>query len=342
MKKTFPANINGSVFYIDEDAYNLLNTYLSQLRQAFPSEEGEEIVNDIEARISELFGEIIGGGANVITIGDVNSVIEQMGRPAELSEQPEGQEASVEEGSEETPAEAPKEDEATPPPFPGVSKKLYRNLQNKVFGGVLSGVALYFGWNANILRLLVAVLALCTYFWPLVVVYLIAWMVIPAAVTPRQILEMKGSPVTVDSVGRTIIGTADPYAPGGNEGGLLSALGKAILIFFGIIAGIIAIGITVFFIKVVCGLILYWSIGNPDILIAFDVSHTQGSAMGALGTIALALSVGIPCVAAVWGISSAVFKTRRISRRWLLIGAIVEVAMIIAATVLLTIAKSLF
>lgn len=58
MKKAFPANINGTVFYIDEDAYDLLNTYINQLHTAFPGQEGQEIIGDIEGRIAELFAEL--------------------------------------------------------------------------------------------------------------------------------------------------------------------------------------------------------------------------------------------------------------------------------------------
>ena len=86
MKKTFPVNINGKVFYIDEDAYELLSNYLTQLRAAFCGTEGDEIVTDIESRISELFDERISAGANAITFADVNSVIEIMGKPAETME----------------------------------------------------------------------------------------------------------------------------------------------------------------------------------------------------------------------------------------------------------------
>ena len=87
MKKTFPVNINGNIFYIDEDAYKLLLDYLSQLRTTFTGAEGEEIVNDIESRISEHFDERIRLGANVIVLEDVNRVIETMGRPEELSDE---------------------------------------------------------------------------------------------------------------------------------------------------------------------------------------------------------------------------------------------------------------
>ena len=93
MKKTFPVNINGKIFYIDEDAYRLLLDYLSQLRATFTGDEGAEIVNDIEQRISEHFDERISLGANVIVIDDVNNVIEIMGRPEEISDETENPDA---------------------------------------------------------------------------------------------------------------------------------------------------------------------------------------------------------------------------------------------------------
>ena len=68
MKKTFTVNLNGAVYHIDEDAYELLDNYLSNLRIHFSKEEGaEEIVHDMEARISELFSERLKEGKQVIT-----------------------------------------------------------------------------------------------------------------------------------------------------------------------------------------------------------------------------------------------------------------------------------
>ncbi|MDE6333257.1 MAG: PspC family transcriptional regulator, partial [Muribaculaceae bacterium] len=118
MKKTFPVNINGSVFYIDEDAYQLLNTYLEQLRKAFPGKEGKEIIADIEGRIAELFNEIIAKGSRVINIEDTNRVIEQLGRPDALAEEPETGGADDKPGSN-----ASADDQgATPPPFGGAAQ----------------------------------------------------------------------------------------------------------------------------------------------------------------------------------------------------------------------------
>ena len=88
MKKTFQVNINGKIYHIDEDAYTLLQNYLAQLRDAFPGDEGIEIVNDIEFRISEHFDQRLAGGASVIVIDDVNRVISIMAAPTRLPMKP--------------------------------------------------------------------------------------------------------------------------------------------------------------------------------------------------------------------------------------------------------------
>ena len=82
MKKTLTVNLGGTVFHIDEDAYRLLDNYLCNLKLHFRKQEGaEEIVNDIENRISELFAEKLAAGSQVITIADVEEVIARMGNP---------------------------------------------------------------------------------------------------------------------------------------------------------------------------------------------------------------------------------------------------------------------
>ena len=88
MKKTFNINLGGIVFHIDEDAYELLDKYLSNLRIHFSKEEGgEEIVHDMELRISELFSERLNERNQVITLNDVEEIIAQMGKPEEFSEE---------------------------------------------------------------------------------------------------------------------------------------------------------------------------------------------------------------------------------------------------------------
>ena len=85
MKKNITINLCGRLFQIDEDAYELLQQYIESLRQSFGHEEGcEEIVNDIEARIAELFAELKQQGIEAITIEHVKDIITRIGKPEEL------------------------------------------------------------------------------------------------------------------------------------------------------------------------------------------------------------------------------------------------------------------
>ena len=99
MKKTLTINLGGTVYHIDEDAYHLLDNYLANLRIHFRREEGaEEIVHDMELRISELFADRLNEGKQVITIEDVEEIIARMGKPEELSGEGNGETS----GSEKT------------------------------------------------------------------------------------------------------------------------------------------------------------------------------------------------------------------------------------------------
>lgn len=339
MKKAFPANINGTVFYIDEDAFELLSTYLTQLRTAFPGQEGLEIITDIEARIAELFNELMDNGSRVITITDVNAVIEQMGRPADLS--------GATGFADEAPADEDTHcDTATPPPFsadPPTRKRLYRDERNKVFGGVLSGLAIYLGWNVTVMRVLYAVLCVCSYFWPMLIIYLIAWMIIPPARTPRQILEMTGTPVTINNVGQTILGTADPNAPapaGNTAQTVFSVLGKAILAFLGILGVGLAVGGLVLLIFSISGWIVFSGWGNIEILDALDLfDATVHPVMGAVGTLCFAMALIIPAIALIWAACVALFKSKGASTAFIVTAVVLEVFFIVGALVFINIAS---
>lgn len=366
MKKTFPININGTIFYIDEDAYNLLNTYLNQLHRTFGGDEGKEITTDIEARMAEHFAERIAAGAAVIVLDDVNNVIEIMGRPEELSDADDdadggGARPHGKSGATAAPGQAPSDRKerpvgdhggsATPPPYgtgaagqPPV-KRLYRCESNKVFGGVISGLGIYLGWNINLMRVLYIVVALCTYFWPCVVIYLVAWMIIPAARTPRQILEMNGAPVTVGSVGRTVLGTADPTA---NASGpvtvtsVLSILGKIVMGFLGLIAVSVGFAAVIFFIVALCGLIAYCGWDETAIITGLDLGAgtSRQIIMGAVGGLMMSLALLTPCIAMAWGACCALFKARGASKSVIIMAIILEVIFAASATILLNLASA--
>ena len=86
MKKTLTVNLGGTVYHIDDDAYRLLDDYLANLKHFFRKQEGaEEIVNDIEIRIAELFAEKVSAGKQVITIADVEEIIARVGKPEDIA-----------------------------------------------------------------------------------------------------------------------------------------------------------------------------------------------------------------------------------------------------------------
>ena len=196
MKKTFTVNLNGIVFHIDEDAYQLLDSYLTNLRIHFSREEGsDEIMSDFEARISELLNERIRLGFNVITIEHVEEVIQRMGKPEELFA---GEEKNA--GSEFS---------ATTEPTAGASdrkfrKRLMRDPDDKMLGGVASGLAAYFGLDTTLLRLVMILLLIVSMTVPVTIIYIVLWLVLPLARTATDRLVMRGEPVNLENIGRTV------------------------------------------------------------------------------------------------------------------------------------------
>ena len=192
MKKTYNINLGGIVFHIDEDAYDLLDKYLSNLRIHFSKEEGaEEIVHDMELRISELFSERLNERKQVVTLKDVEEIIAQMGKPEEFSED------TTQETNEYI------KEEKTP-------KRLFRDPDNKVIGGVCSGIAAYLGWDVTAVRIIFIALALpfilngSLILNGVVIAYIIAWIIIPEANTAAEKLSMKGMQVNVENIGKTV------------------------------------------------------------------------------------------------------------------------------------------
>jgi phage shock protein PspC (stress-responsive transcriptional regulator) len=148
MKKVININFHGRVIPIEETAYDLLKQYTDSLRNYFANEEGrDEIINDIESRIAELFDERIKAGATCITDADINAIIINMGRPQDFADADEA-------GSTTTPKSAQQSrSEEYQQSAPFGPKKLYRDQNNKVLGGVCSGIAAYFNIEPIIVRL---------------------------------------------------------------------------------------------------------------------------------------------------------------------------------------------
>lgn len=168
MKKVININFQGRVIPIEETAYDMLNRYVESLRLFFANEEGrDEIINDIEGRIAELFGETLKKGSICITDSDVNTIINSMGRPEDF-------EADEEKVHSKLGAESANYTQSQT--TTSGRGRLYRDENHKVLGGVCSGIANYFVIDPIIIRILFLVFIGITF-----VPYLILWVAIPSS-----------------------------------------------------------------------------------------------------------------------------------------------------------------
>ena len=344
MKKTFPVNINGKVFYIDEDAYELLLNYLDQLQSAFPDSEGKEIVTDIESRISELFDERISAGANAIVYADVNNVIEIMGKPSDISDNESDEPARPE--TTETRSQSAAEPES-PKSEVKIEKHIYRNLDNKMLGGVLGGIATYLDWDVNILRILYTLLAVITQVWPLTILYLIAWMIIPPANTPRRILEMRGMPVTVDTIGQNVLSSTPPPYNGSvikdNSNimtSFFSIIGKFVMGFFGLAGVCGALVSTGFLLFFLIALIAFTCFGSITLIGEFDYNvirstYSYAPIIASAAYMCFAMCFIIPSLALAWASASVIFNTKGAPKTTIFFALAMEIIVVVATVVLM-------
>jgi phage shock protein PspC (stress-responsive transcriptional regulator) len=185
MNKIISANINGFVFQIDELAYTKLKAYLDMIKQKVGN---TEVAQDIENRIAELFSERLKNGSTAIFDQDVDEVMQQIGNPEQF-----GAEEQEEKTDGSYSSTAHQEQ---------LKRRLYRDADDKVIGGVCSGIATYFGLDPVIIRLAFA--GALFFFGSGVVLYILFMIVLPKAETPAQKLEMRGEPIDYKNVSKTV------------------------------------------------------------------------------------------------------------------------------------------
>ncbi len=186
MKKTVSINLNGMLFNIDDDAYQRLEAYLKRIELHFSDQEGSaEIMNDIEGRIAELLNERLGSTVDVVSLRHIEEVIKIMGEPDEFESNGE---------SEKKQAEAPHGST-----YAYRQKRVYRDPDNRILGGVCGGLGAYLDIDPVIVRILFVVAFFI--FGISLLLYIILWIVIPEAKTTAQKLEMRGDPVNVSNIG---------------------------------------------------------------------------------------------------------------------------------------------
>jgi phage shock protein PspC (stress-responsive transcriptional regulator) len=190
MKKTIDINLAGLRFSLDEDAYQRLQAYLRALESQLAQTVGkEEILADIEGRIAELFTVNLNTGKQVINLAEVDAVISTMGAPEDFA----GDDA---EGGRVAGDWQPLGAEESN------KKRLFRDADDRVVGGVASGLAAYFEVDPVVVRLLWAA---SIFLGGLGVwLYLIMWVVVPPARTTADRLRMRGEKVNWKNIQKTV------------------------------------------------------------------------------------------------------------------------------------------
>lgn len=188
MNKTININLGGYFFHIDESAYQKLRRYLDAISKSLSDDpQGKnEIISDIETRISELLSEKITDARQVVNEQDISDIIKIMGEPEDYAESEDGYaDSSYSYQRRRT-----------------NSKKLFRDGDNKFFGGVASGIAHYSDVDLIWIRLLFILTAIFSgigFF-----VYIVLWIIVPEAKTTAEKLQMEGEAVNIDNIEKKI------------------------------------------------------------------------------------------------------------------------------------------
>ena len=182
MNKATNIHLAQTLFSIDEIAYSRLKKYLDQLERLFKNTEGaKDILEDIEARIAELFTDLKKDERYVISVEDVEKVIDTLGTPEDLAG----------------------EDAEQDSPSPSQPKKLFRDPDDRFIGGVAGGLSHYVGLDSVWIRLILLILFFSSV-GGVVLVYILLWILVPEAKTTAEKLTMKGEPVNVSNIKKKI------------------------------------------------------------------------------------------------------------------------------------------
>lgn len=276
MNKTININLGGYFFHIDERAYQKLRRYLDAIARSLSEDpQGKnEIIADIEARISELLSEKITDARQVVNEQDISDIIKIMGEPEDYAD---GEEAYSEKSNYQYTRRSSN------------SKKLFRDGDDKFIGGVAAGVAHYFDVDVIWIRLAFILTGVFSGFGLLL--YIILWVLLPEAKTTAEKLQMEGEAVNInniekkireeienvkdtikkgaENVSESISNAEKKYKPKAKSGfqDFLDTLGSIITTFFKIIGKFIGVLIIIVSASVLISFVLaIFSIGSFEIL----------------------------------------------------------------------------
>ena len=331
MKKNISINICGTIYAIDEDAYQLLENYLQSMKNYFRNEEGgDEIADVIEHRVAELLWEYKEQGMTAVNIETIKEIINKVGNPADIDDSAhtdannaftgetnnnEGKENFFSSFGDETSVFGKIKKNIT-------TRRFYRNADNKMLGGICSGLADYFGvGDVNLWRLAVLVLSFVgwgfnmsffrhffifdminfTFNFLIPLTYFVIWIVVPEAKTAEDKLRMQGMDVNPDNIREQVVSDSEVketerVTTGNNSSGCLKALliSFAILLMLPLFIAFIAVLIAIF---VAC-LFVFGGVSMvsgifPEIVNLAEPINACGPALW-VGLIAALLAVGIP------------------------------------------------
>ena len=291
MKKNITINLCGRLFQIDEDAYELLQNYIESLHASFGRQEGgEEIADDIEERIAELFEELKANGTEAVTIDHVKDIISRIGKPEQLT----GGEEDAERTEDYSGKYSTAQDILNNVRARTAGKRLYRNPNDKMLAGVLSGFAAYTGTDATWWRIgyvllllgsnlflgpLFRLLHLGGFFFSinmtLVLLYIILAFAMPEAKKPQQMLEMEGKDVTPQSLADVVVEDKQPVQQ--HRGCLGSTFSVILSIIAGIFVGFAAIFgliLLVCLLLIIVSIIIVFTVPSAiHIPLPFDINY---------------------------------------------------------------------
>lgn len=246
MNKTVSIHLQGAPFIFEEQAYDRLNSYLQQLKQVLQKEEGsDEILQDVELRMVELLQQHLTTFKQVVELELVEQIIQKLGNPEDFSDETVGM------------------DETSSVQDTAIEKRLFRDGDRAMIGGVCAGVSAYFNIDVVIVR----VIYICCFltFGIGFLLYIVLWAIIPLAKTSSDKLRMKGQHVNIENMKSELGDAADRIKKGAKEfkanSGIQSTVGgvlRVISVIIGIWALLFGTGIFVF-------AIIFFFV-NPDII----------------------------------------------------------------------------
>ena len=279
MKKNITINLCGRLFQIDEDAYEMLQHYTESLRASFGKEEGgEEIADDIEERIAELFDELKQNGIEAITIDHVKDIITRIGEPEQLTNDDSG------EWKEESGKNSGHRYDSFRSAAEGVydnvrartsGKRLYRNPNDRMIAGVMSGLAAYTNTDVTWWRLGIVLSVLFYGFG--IIAYIVLAIVLPEANTPEERLQMEGKEVTPQNLANVVVENGqEPVRRNGCVGTFVTLIGTLVAAFFVGIAIIVGIVLLVCLFSVVISYIIAFTVpAAVHMSLPFDIGFLE-------------------------------------------------------------------